>query len=116
MISSPSPATIPTTVPFAPSVARNGPAMLRAPSYVASAKRLTTPTRTTNLSALRRAPPPPPPPPPPAPPPPPPPPRARRTRRAKKSPLPALPVGVISPRVRALPGEPHRLHVNLRVH
>src|SRR3990170_5533876 len=50
-ISSPNPATIPTTEALAPRRARYCPLMLRAPSYVMSAKRLTTPTRTTNLSA-----------------------------------------------------------------
>ncbi len=48
---SPSPATMPTIVPLAPKTAMNGPVTLRAPSYVKSAKKLTTPMSSTNLSA-----------------------------------------------------------------
>src|SRR5690242_21428317 len=46
---------MPTMAPLAPSVPRNGPVIEREPSYVMSEKRLTTPIRTTNPSALRAA-------------------------------------------------------------
>src|SRR5208337_4615180 len=48
---SPNPATTPTAVALAPSTAKKGPVMLRAPSYVKSENRLTTPIKTTNLMA-----------------------------------------------------------------
>ena len=50
-INSPNPATTPTAVALAPSTAKNGPVMLRAPSYVKSENKLTTPIKTTNLIA-----------------------------------------------------------------
>src|SRR6185503_9436941 len=48
---SPPPAMIPTTKALAPSDSRNGPVMLRAPSYVISANKLTMPMIRTNLNA-----------------------------------------------------------------
>ena len=50
-INSPNPATIPTIKPLAPNRAKNCPEILRAPSYVMSAKRLTKPMSITNLIA-----------------------------------------------------------------
>jgi hypothetical protein len=52
--SSPRPATIPTTAPVAPNVCRNGPVIDLDPSYVKSAKKLTTPIMRTNFSAILR--------------------------------------------------------------
>jgi hypothetical protein len=52
--SSPNPATTPTTVPLAPSTAKNGPVIARAPSYVRSAKKLSAPISSTKFMAARR--------------------------------------------------------------
>src|ERR1051325_11398516 len=43
---------IPTAIALAPRDSRNGPMMLRAPSYVISANRLTMPIVSTNLKAI----------------------------------------------------------------